>query len=278
MHTHSTQRNNSSVNEELVHKFPSYNSCWRHQAASIFFATYYSAIQKKIPVSAMTRRRGSGLSALLSMTVLVSLFHDAASSSVPHGYLNSGKRRTRNHEQMTVRHLDEDELYNEHADIIPQSRSQPRRYQWRDTRTSKVIDEKERLESERMPLHVHHVNTSEMAAPDNGEIFHGTPSRALRQSENRYKQQKNQIQSSQHVPMEQELEQYQYGEFGLPSSRESDGAGNYEDRPKGMVLRRGRLFHNNNSKGSKRNGKAHKWSKSSKWSKNWNECYWEDTP
>ena len=237
------------------------------------------------------------MTALLRMAIFVSLFHDSASSSIPHGYLNSGKRRTRQHyEQVTVQHLDDgNEVYYEHSALIPQSRSQPRRYQSRTTRTGKVTDEEERLESERMPSQVHHIDASEMTATDSGETLllstidanvhnkrhltsHGIQSRALWQSEDQKKQQSNQIQQPQHLRLEQELNQYQYGEFGVPSSRESVGTRDREDRPKGMVVRRGRLFHNNNSKGGKRNGKGRKWSKSSKWNKSWNECYWEDTP
>jgi hypothetical protein len=215
----------------------------------------------------MARRRQSRMMmmTLFRMAVVfASLIHDGASSSSIEVYHSRsiGKRRTIDHEHMATRHSDslDEKLYHKNLVLIP------KHHQLRATSKQPGGGK-----GQMMPSSV-----------DTSELYLGSeeiPSRTLQIGEhhNKERQERNHHQQTQqHQQTQNDLNQHQYIGIGMPSN--SAGAGDGKYRPMGAIVRRGRLFHNINSKGSKRNGKAHKWSKSSKWSKSWDECYWEDTP
>lgn len=219
------------------------------------------------------------MTSLLCMAVFANVIH-ASTSSDPADLMssNGGKKRTRHHAQITVQHVDDgDEMYHEMMIPLPHSQPKQQRHDSR-TRTRKL-----RMQSSS----VNRDTPDVLAAKHDGDILlfstsetnvhyeeqlpsWEVTSRELRNSEY------NNLQYREKNYNERELNQQQYITVGMPSSRESDGDREYQ--PKGVVVRRGRLFHNSNSKGGKRNGKGDKWSKGSKWRKSWNECYWEDTP
>lgn len=188
--------------------------------------------------------------------VFASLVHDGTSSSSTEVYHSSSI------EHMAVRNSDslDEKIYLE--TLVPQ-------YQLR--ATSKLPGEGNGQGRGMMPSSV-----------DASELYMGSqeiPSRSLQIGEHHDKkrgEKNHHQQTQQHQQTKNNLNQHQNTGIGMPSN--SVGVGDGINQPMGAVVRRGRLFHTINSKGSKRNGKTQKWSKSSKWSKSWDECYWEDTP
>jgi hypothetical protein len=226
------------------------------------------------------------LSILLRMTVFANLIHASTSSNPAEHHSRGGKGRTRHLEQIAVQHVDERrEIYQDTRDrMTPLLRSRPIQ-QLRDTRTRTFSD----MEGRESEIMLSSVDTQYAMEPINEmTISHerfpssnGILSRELghREEKNKKKRRENnhkQQPQPQHQQIQHELNQQQYTEITLASSRNSADNDDGMHRPKGVVVRRGRLFHNN-IKGSKRNGKALKWSKSSK-STSWDDCYWEDAP
>lgn len=229
----------------------------------------------------MPRKRRSRWSIILRMAVFANLIN-ASTSSIAEHHSRGGKGRTRHLEQIAVQHVDErSEMYQDTQDRMTlMLRSRPIQ-QLRDTRT-RTFSDMEGQESEIMLSSVDtqyaiepisEMNISHERFPSsNGilsrELGHRENTNKKKRRENNHKQQPQ----PQNQQIQQELNQHQY----LASSRNSADNDDGVHRPKGVVVRRGRLFHNN-IEGSKRNGKALKWSKSSK-STSWDDCYWEDAP
>ncbi len=195
--------------------------------------------------------------------VLAGLIHDGTSLSsteVYHGR-SIGKRRITDHEQTADRYSDslDENIYHE-TTVQQHLRA-----------TSKLPGEGNGQIRGMMPSSI-----------DASELYMGSqeiPSRTLQIGEHHNKKRRGKShhqQTQQHQQMQNDLNQHQYIGIRMPSN--NVGVGDGINQPMVAVVRRGRLFHTINSKGSKRNGKTQKWSKSSKWSKSWDECYWEDTP
>ena len=217
------------------------------------------------------------------MALLFSAVYDGV-SSYPDGYHGSSKKRSQHHEQLAIRHLDDgEEIYHDDHTALPLFQKQ-----WRTAKAKKSTDGSEGIESGMMPSSVDNLEEvffSDSKKANNHErypAYQGIP-RTLEKNETHKKKhiEKKRIHQQQ-LLQHRELIQHHQSEILMPSSGGSaanDNGDRGDDvyRPNGVVVRRGRLFRRN-SKGGKRGSKGHKMTKSSKWSKSWNDCSWEDEP